>query len=162
MNVTPSSVKATSATIGRSVSARTASTARPISVRSENVSITNASTPPSSSPSACSWNASRASSGSMLPSGARYLPSGPIEPTTSTSRPMLSRTSRASLAPRRLISRTRPWRPCAASLKRLAPKVLVSIRSEPACMYSAWIDCTILGSLRFSTSKHASSGTPRA
>jgi hypothetical protein len=47
-------------------------------------------------------------------------------------------------------------------LKRLAPKVLVSIRSDPAWMYSAWMDCTIFGSFRFSTSKHASSGTPRA
>ena len=162
VKVTPSSVNATWVRIGRSVRARTASTASRISVRSEKVSITNASMPPSSSPSACSWNAARASPGSTLPIGARYLPSGPIEPSTSTSRPMLSRTSRASLAPRRLISRTRPCSPWMPSLKRLAPKVFVSMASQPAAMYSACTDWTSFASLRLSTSKQASSATPRA
>ena len=82
VNVTPSSVNAISATTGRSVTARTASTASAISVRSEKVSRTKPSTPPSSSASACSWNASLASSVEIVPSGARYLPSGPIEPST--------------------------------------------------------------------------------
>ena len=67
-----------------------------------------------------------------VPSGARYLPSGPIEPSTKTSGPALSRTSRASATPRRLISRTCSSRPWAASLNRLAPNVLVSMQSAPA------------------------------
>ena len=121
-NVTPSSVNATWATIGRSVSARMASTACCISTGSEKVSTTKASTPPSSSPSACSKKAARASSGSTEPSGARYRPSGPMEPSTKTSRPMLSRTSRASRAPLRLISRTRPADPCIAELEAVRPE----------------------------------------
>src|SRR4029077_11019572 len=96
------------------------------------------------------------------PRGARYLPSGPREPRTSTSRPMASRTSRASLTPRRLISRTRDSRPWTASLNRLAPNVLVSMQSAPTAMYSEWIACTSPGLFTFSTSKQASSGTPRA
>ena len=78
----PSSVNAIWAITGRSVTDRTASTAIASSVRSENVSSTKPSTPPSSKPSACSRNASRASSTETVPSGARYLPSGPIEPST--------------------------------------------------------------------------------
>src|SRR5438445_392571 len=62
---------------GRSVMARTASTARRSSWRSEKVSTTKASTPPSSSPSACSRKAALASSGVIDPSGARYFPRGP-------------------------------------------------------------------------------------
>src|SRR5881296_1039485 len=77
-------------------------------------------------------DAARASSAVTLPRGARYLPSGPTEPRIRTSRPVDSRTSRASRTPRRLTSRTWPSSPCTASLKRLAPKVLVSIRSAPA------------------------------
>src|SRR5437660_526132 len=87
MNVTPSSVNAIWATTGRSVMARIASTASAISARSEKVSTTNASTPPSSSASACSPNASRPSAAVTVPSGSRYLPSGPIEPSTQTARP---------------------------------------------------------------------------
>ena len=161
-NVTPSSVNATWATIGRSVSARMASTACCISTGSEKVSTMKASTPPSSSPSACSKKAARASSGSTEPSGARYRPSGPMEPSTKTSRPMLSRTSRARRAPLRLISRTRPADPCIPSLKRFAPKVFVSMQSAPAWMYSVWMLWTIFGSVSFSTSKQVSRGTPRA
>src|SRR5207302_1432612 len=160
--VRPSSVNATSATMGRSATARIASTASATSPRSDIVSTTNASTPPSRSPSACSRKASRASPSPSVPSGARYLPSGPIEPRTSTSRPMASRTSRASLTPRRLISRTCDPRPWTASLNRLAPNVLVSMQSAPAAMYSEWIACTSAGVFRFSTSKQPSSGTPRA
>ncbi len=148
--------------MGSSVSERMASTAICISTGSEKVSTTKASTPPSRSPSACSKNAARASSGSTEPSGARYLPSGPTEPNTNTSRPMLSRTSRASRAPLRLISRTRAAEPCTASLKRLAPKVFVSMQSAPAWMYSAWMLWTIFGSDAFSTSKQESRGMPRA
>src|SRR2546429_601147 len=87
---------------GRSVMARTASTARRSSWRSEKVSTTKASTPPSSSPSACSRKAALASSGVIDPSGARYFPRGPMEPSTKMSRPSVSRTSRASLTPRRV------------------------------------------------------------
>src|SRR5438445_177292 len=148
--------------MGRSATARIASTASATSPRSDIVSTTNASTPPSRSPSACSRKASRASPSPSVPSGARYLPSGPIEPRTSTSRPMASRTSRASLTPRRLISRTCDPRPWTASLNRLAPNVLVSMQSAPAAMYSEWIACTSAGVFRFSTSKQASSGAPRA
>ena len=134
VNVTPSFVNAISATIGRSVTDRTASRASAISAKSENVSTTNASTPPSRSASACSRNATRASSAVTVPRGARYLPSGPIEPSTKTSRPALSRTSRASRTPRVLISRTRSASPWTASLKRFAPKVFVSMQSAPAAM----------------------------
>src|SRR3989442_13249243 len=162
VNVTPSSVKAICATMGRSVTERIASIASAISARSENVSTMHASTPPSRSPSACSRNAARASAAVTPPSGARYLPSGPTDPRIKTSRPVDSRTSRASRTPRRLTSRTWLSSPCAASLKRLAPKVLVSIRSAPAATYSAWIACTSLGLFRLRTSKHASSDTPRA
>ena len=132
MNVTPSSVNAIWAITGRSVMARIASTASAISARSEKVSTTNASTPPSSSASACSRNASRPSAAVTVPSGSRYLPSGPIEPSTQTSRPADSRTSRARRTPRRLISRSCASTPCTPSLKRLAPKVLVSMASAPA------------------------------
>src|SRR5437899_2975060 len=162
VNVTPSSVKAIGATMGRSVTERIASIASAISARSENVSTMHASTPPSRSPSACSRNAARASSAVTLPSGARYLPSGPTDPMIKTSRPVDSRTSRASRTPRRLTSRTWLSSPCVASLKRLAPKVFVSIRSAPAATYSAWIACTSLGLFRLRTSKQASSDTPRA
>jgi len=134
VNVAPSSVNATCATIGRSVIERTAVTARAASSRSDIVSTTNASTPPSRRASACSRNAACASSVVTVPSGARYLPSGPIDPSTSTSRPELSRTSRASATPWRLISRTRPSMPCTASLNRFAPNVLVSMQSAPAAM----------------------------
>ena len=134
VKVTPSSVNAIWAMIGTSVIARIAATASATSSRSENVSTMNASTPPSSSASACSRNAARASSRVTVPSGARYFPRGPMEPSTKTSRPELSRTSRASAAPRRLISRTCFSRPCTASLNRFAPKVLVSMQSAPAAM----------------------------
>src|SRR5262249_50799067 len=87
MNVTPSSVNAICAITGRSVIERIASTASAISARSENVSTTKPSTPPSSNASACSRKTSRASSAVTAPSGSRYFPSGPIEPRTQTSRP---------------------------------------------------------------------------
>src|SRR5207237_1110002 len=72
VNVTPPFVNAICATIGRSVTDRTASRASAISTKSENVSTTNASTPPSRSASACSRNATRASSAVTVPRGARY------------------------------------------------------------------------------------------
>src|SRR5947209_2781946 len=88
--------------IGTSVIARIAATASATSSRSENVSTMKPSRPPSRRASACSRNAASASSGVTVPSGARYFPRGPIEPSTNTSRPELSRTSRASATPRRL------------------------------------------------------------
>ena len=71
VKVTHSSVKVTEATTGRSVTARMACTARAISARSEKVSTMRASTPPSTSASACSRKASSASSDVTVPRGAR-------------------------------------------------------------------------------------------
>mgnify|MGYP003694734869 CR=1 FL=1 len=51
-----------------------------------------------------------------------------MEPITKTSRPMVSRTSRASLTPRRLISRTRADRPCTRQLEAVGPE---GIRLDP-------------------------------
>src|SRR5207249_2477905 len=87
VNVTPSSVKAISAAMGRSVTERIASMASAISARSEHVSTMKASTPPSRSPSACSRNAARESSAVTLPRDALYLPSGPTDPRIRPSRP---------------------------------------------------------------------------
>ena len=85
-----------------------------------------------------------------------------MEPRTNTSRPLLSRASRAIRAPWVLMRRTSPSRPNAASLKRLAPKVLVSMASAPTAMYSVCTDCTRRGWVRLRASKQGSSSTPRA
>ena len=86
-------------------------------------------------------------------------PSGPIEPAMNTSRPEISRASRASLTAAELIrskssSRNRP-----ASLRRLAPKVFVSIRSAPALMKLTWSETTASGARRFASSGVRRRGT---
>ena len=78
----PSSSVVTWATIGRSQRLRTARIAAPISFTSRKVSSTNRSTPPSSSPRACSRKNSSASSTPVLPQGSMRMPSGPIAPAT--------------------------------------------------------------------------------
>src|SRR6266576_6177052 len=84
---------------------------------------------------------------------------GPIEPAMKTSRPLSSRASLASLTPVELIlsrSSSRKW---CASLRRLAPKVLVSMSSAPALMKLAWRETTASGALRFASSGLRSRGT---
>ena len=61
-------------------------------------------------------------------------PSGPIAPPMKTSRPVSSRASRASFTPVELIRSSSSSRKCAASLRRFAPNVFVSISSAPALM----------------------------
>src|SRR2546425_4748231 len=80
-------------------------------------------------------------------------PSGPIEPAMSTSRAADSRASRAILTPRllkRVVSSARPW---GASLKRFAPKVLVSMICAPASIYAWCTRKTASGCVTFSSSK---------
>ena len=60
-------------------------------------------------------------------------PSGPTEPATATARPLAAAASRASATPVWLITATCSAWPWLASRKEFAPKVLVSIRSAPAC-----------------------------
>ena len=83
-----------------------------ISASEDIVSMISRSTPPSRSASTCSRNASRTLSAEVVPIGSTRRPVGPIEPATKTDWPDTSRASRASLAPRRLISRTLSARLC--------------------------------------------------
>ena len=109
-----------------------ASAAARISSGADMVSIQATSAPPSRRPSICSMKISTASSSLNGPSGARRSPVGPTDPATTTGRPALSATLRAILAARRLSSRVRPSRLCSIRRRRLAPKVLVRMMSEPA------------------------------
>ena len=122
------------ASTGRSVSERTARKAASSSPRSLKVSRQNPSTPPSSSPRACRRKNATASSKAVAPQGSMRMPSGPIAPTT-VARPAAA--SRASCAPARLMASVRSASPNPDSFTGLAPKVLVSRISAPACTYSS-------------------------
>src|SRR6266581_5377837 len=80
-------------------------------------------------------------------------PSGPIEPAIKTSREADSRASRAIFTPRLLRRWTSSARPWGASLKRFAPKVLVSMMCAPASMYAWCTRKTASGSVALSSSK---------
>src|SRR5271156_5449786 len=76
-----------------------------------------------------------------------------MDPAINTSREADSRASRAIFTPRLLRRCTSSPRPSGASLKRLAPKVLVSIICAPASMYAWCTRKTASGSVVFSSSK---------
>src|SRR5438876_1254630 len=154
-NVSASSSKVSIATIGRLETPCTASIAVVSSSRSKKVSTMNRSTPrPSSSP-ACSAKTGPRSSAASPPSS----PSGPIEPATKTSRPEISRASRASLTPVSLMAATSSSRNWERSLWRLAPNVLVSISSAPALMKLACRETTLSGARMFASSGQRKPGT---
>ena len=147
--VRPFSPMVTWASTGRSVSERTARKAASSSLRSLKVSRQNPSTPPSSSPSTCRRKKSTASSKAVAPQGSMRMPSGPTAPTT-LARPAAA--ARASSPPARLMASVRPSSPKPDSFTGLAPKVLVSRISAPACTYSSCTSRTISGSCRLSSS----------
>ena len=66
----------------------------------------------------------------VSPKGSMRMPSGPMAPTTAARSPAASRASRAAASLIASVSAASPW---CASLTGLAPKVLVSISSAPAC-----------------------------
>ena len=140
-----SSPKVREATTGTSDALRASSTAITSWPRSENVSRTMTSAPPSSSPSICSRKAALIVDSDMAGIPRAGDPSGPTDPPTSASRPLTSRASRAIRAARRLRSATLPSRPQAARRWRLAPNDRVSISSAPASRYSRWAAPTISG-----------------
>ena len=76
-----------------------------------------------------------------------------------TSRPVISRASRASLTPVELIASSSSSRKWCESLRLLAPNVFVSIRSEPALMKLTCRDTTASGARRFASSGLRSRGT---
>src|SRR6267143_790737 len=80
-------------------------------------------------------------------------PSGPTEPAIKTSREADSRASRAIFTPRLLSRWTSSPSPRGASLKRLAPKVFVSMMCAPASMYAWCTRKTASGSVALSSSK---------
>src|SRR5215204_2490296 len=86
-------------------------------------------------------------------------PIGPIEPATKTSLPVVSRACLASFTAVELIVSSSSSRKWAASLRRFAPKLLVSIRSAPALMKLTWRDTTASGALTLASSGHRSLGT---
>ena len=111
------------------------------------------STPRPSRTAACSANSSRRTrevAGS---------PRGPMEPPMKTSRPVVSLASRASLTPAELIASRSSSRKWCESLRRLAPKVFVSISSEPALMKLTCRDTTASGARRFASSGLRRRGT---
>src|SRR5271165_579294 len=80
-------------------------------------------------------------------------PSGPMDPAIKTSREADSRASRAIFTPRLLRRCTSSPRPSGASLKRFAPKVLVSMICAPASTYAWCTRKTASGSVELSSSK---------
>ena len=80
----------------------------------------------------CSAKAAAASSWRSLPPERARLPNGPTEPAIQAACPLISRASRASLTPRKLISLTLSARPYSTRRRRLPPKVLVWMISAPA------------------------------
>ena len=105
VTVSPSSWTVICAITGRCVWARTASSATVSSSSEVNVSSTIRSTPRPSSTAA--WRPySPAPLELVPPTTSTDVPSGPIEPAISTSRPATSRASRAIFAPAALISST--------------------------------------------------------
>ena len=97
-----SSPNVSEAITGTSDERRASSTASTSCPRSENVSSTSRSMPPSSRLSICSRNAARADASAMTEPPCAGGPSGPTEPPTRASRPLTSRASRASRAACRL------------------------------------------------------------
>src|SRR5882672_2146104 len=84
---------------------------------------------------------------------------GPIEPAMKMSQPLSSRASLASLTPVELIfsrSSSRKW---CDSFRRFAPKVFVSISSDPALMKLTCRDTTASGARRFASSGLRRRGT---
>ena len=69
-----------------------------------------------------------------------------------TSRPVISRASRASFTPAELIRSKSSSRKCWASLCRFAPKVFVSINSAPALMKLTCTATTASGARRLASS----------
>ena len=130
--VTPSLPNVTSATTGRSVVLRAAWTATANSSRSEKVSKINRSAPASQSTPICSVKVAAVSSWRSLPPERARLPSGPTEPAIQAACPLISRASRASLTPRKLISLTLSASPYSIRRSRLPPNVLVWMISAPA------------------------------
>src|SRR4051812_15913785 len=76
-----------------------------------------------------------------------------------TSRPVISRASRASLTAVELIRSKSSSRKCPASLRRFAPKVFVSIRSAPALMKLTWRETTASGARKLASSGERRRGT---
>ncbi len=156
-----SSPNVSEAMIGMSAALRASSSAISSWSRSENVSSTTTSMPPSSRPSSCSRNIVRAAR-SESPALPRFGgASGPTEPPTSASRPLTSRASRATWAARRLRRWTSVSRPTTARRRRLAPSDKVSISSAPASRYSRCAAPTSSGRVAASSSRQALCGTPR-
>ena len=114
---------------GNPVASLTVFNASRISAISENVSSRIMSAPPSASARACSAKIGLSCSGAISRT-ARIFPLGPIEPVTSTSR--LPIASRASSAPRRLISATPALAARRSRFNRLAANVLVVMKRAPA------------------------------
>ena len=76
-----------------------------------------------------------------------------------TSAPETSRASRARRTAVELIRSSSSSRKWAASLRRLAPNVFVSISSAPARMKLAWNATTLSGARRFASSGQRRRGT---
>ena len=149
------------ATTGRPVRAAPA-TAASSSSTAEIVSIHSTSQPPSARASACSANAASPAGRSSAPIGAKISPVGPIEPATRTGRPAPSATARARLAAARFSAPTCACAPCRPSRKRLAPKLLVRMRSEPASTKLWCTARTRSGCSRFHSSGDAPVSRPSA
>ena len=96
------------------------------------VSIQATSAPPSARPLACSVKAATALSMVRAPSSSKSSPVGPMEPATTISLPLSSATVRAIVAASRFNSVARSCRLSSFSRKRVAPKLLVRMMSEPA------------------------------
>ena len=157
-----SSPKVRRAAIGRSAAAaRASSTAMARWSISANVSNQKRSAPPSSNPSTVSRKVLRMTRSSRFRISRVGAPSGPMDPATSTSRPVTSRASRAICAPRRANRPARSPKPYGASRMRFAPKVEVSMRSAPAARYSRWMAPISSGRVSTSSSSTARCGIPR-
>ena len=147
------------ATIGRSgTTSRAAAIAASASARSLIVSIRTRSMPPSRSPASCSAKIARASSASMVPSGAISSPVGPRSPATRA--PCSFATSRAIRAPASLSSCTRSPRPCMSSRGRVPPKVLVVRMRAPAAAYCRWASRISSARSTFQSSPEPPSSSP--
>ena len=113
----------------------------------------NRSAPRPSSTLACSANSS------CRDTGVADSPSGPIEPAMNTSRPEISRASRASLTAVELIRSSSSSMKCCESFRRFAPKEFVSISSAPALMKLTCRETTASGARRFASSGDRRRGT---
>ncbi len=131
------------------------------------VSIRSTSTPPSSSPRACSANAAISSSYVMAPSDGSLVdgrkPLGPMLPATKRGRSGVayrSHARRASSAAARFSATTRSCSPYSRMVSRLARNVSVSTASQPTSRKLAWISSITSGRLRTRWSLHPSSASP--